>query len=183
MALKRERDEELFETAPHEELFETARKEYERQAAEYGYAKKGGCKFCDTMSDVKVRGKKNSDETWTIYDNISDAATKLNLDPKIIEKCCEKETPTEDGHMFEYNEDCCGSDGYLMQKKVFIDQPASYKISVNTGDGLQALFGSGITKTLSPIDLRGSSVGINLNNLPLSTQNIISNCYGTLKFK
>lgn len=61
-------------------------------------------------------------------------------------------------------------------------QEPAYKISVNTGDGLQALFGSGITKTLSPIDLRGSSVGINLNNLPLSTQNIISNCYGTLKF-
>ncbi len=57
-----------------------------------------------------------------------------------------------------------------------------YKISVDTGDGLSALFGSGITKTVSPINLTGSSVSIPLNNLILSTQSIVSNCYGSLKF-
>ena len=61
-------------------------------------------------------------------------------------------------------------------------QQPEYKIKVNTGDGLQALFGSGITKTISPIDVSGNSVSINLNNLKLSTQNIIPNCYGSLKF-
>lgn len=57
-----------------------------------------------------------------------------------------------------------------------------YKISVGLGDGLSAIFGAGITKTLPALDLNGSSVSIALKDLPLATQNIISNCYGSLKF-
>ena len=61
-------------------------------------------------------------------------------------------------------------------------QEPAYKISVNTGDGLQALFGSGITKTVSPVNLRDRSVSIGLKDLKLSTQNVVPNCYGSLKF-
>ena len=61
-------------------------------------------------------------------------------------------------------------------------QEPAYKISVNTGDGLQALFGSGITKTVSPVNLSDRSVSIGLKDLKLSTQNVVPNCYGSLKF-
>lgn len=57
-----------------------------------------------------------------------------------------------------------------------------YKISVTTGDGLSALFGSGISKTISPIDLSGQSVSLDLKNLKLAAQEITPNCYGSLKF-
>ena len=59
---------------------------------------------------------------------------------------------------------------------------SQYKISVTTGDGLGALFGSGITKDLSPVNVIGQSVGIPLSNLKLSTQSVTPNCYGSLKF-
>lgn len=61
-------------------------------------------------------------------------------------------------------------------------QEPEYKIYVNSGDGIKALFGTGIEKTLTPINLNGSSVSISLKDLPLATQNIVSNCYGSLKF-
>ncbi len=61
-------------------------------------------------------------------------------------------------------------------------QEPAYKISVDTGDGLKALFGAGINKSLSPVDVAGQYVNINLNNLKLGTQNIVPNCYGSLKF-
>lgn len=61
-------------------------------------------------------------------------------------------------------------------------QQPDYKISVDLWDGLKALFGAGITKDITPINLSDSSVNINLNNLKLATQNIVPNCYGGLKF-
>lgn len=68
--------------------------------------------------------------------------------------------------------------GILGQK---LKEPA-YKVSVTTGDGLRALFGSGINKSISPVNLSDQRVNINLNNLKLATQNITPNCYGNLTF-
>ena len=59
---------------------------------------------------------------------------------------------------------------------------APYKVSVDSADGINALFGSGITKTLPNIDLSGQRVNIPLSNLILTSQNVVSNCYGSLKF-
>ena len=57
-----------------------------------------------------------------------------------------------------------------------------YRIKVNLWDGLTALFNAGITKTVSPVNVTGNSVEINLNNLILKSQAVTPNCYGGLKF-
>jgi len=57
-----------------------------------------------------------------------------------------------------------------------------YKLALGLGDGINAIFGAGITKTVSPIDLTGNYVSLPLTDLILSSQEITPNCYGTLKF-
>lgn len=57
-----------------------------------------------------------------------------------------------------------------------------YKLALGLGDGINAIFGAGITKTVSPIDLTGNYVNLPLSNLILTSQNITPNCYGGLKF-
>lgn len=67
----------------------------------------------------------------------------------------------------------------LLGEKLKEDQ---YKIQVGTWDGLKAIFKSGISKTISPIDMQGASVNIALKNLILDTQNVTPNCYGGMRF-
>ncbi|TCM65831.1 hypothetical protein EC844_11477 [Acinetobacter calcoaceticus] len=67
----------------------------------------------------------------------------------------------------------------ILGEKLAEDQ---YKIKVGLGDGISAIFQAGITKTISPVDLKGSSVNIGLENLILKSQDLTSNCYGGMKF-
>lgn len=67
----------------------------------------------------------------------------------------------------------------LLGEKLKEDQ---YKIKVDIWNGLSVFFNSGVTKTISPIDMQGASVNIALKNLILDTQNVTSNCYGGMRF-
>lgn len=67
----------------------------------------------------------------------------------------------------------------ILGQKLAEDQ---YRIKVGLGDGISAIFQAGITKTVSPVNVTGSSVEISLNNLILKSQAVTPNCYGGLKF-
>ncbi|ENV09423.1 hypothetical protein F966_02080 [Acinetobacter higginsii] len=59
---------------------------------------------------------------------------------------------------------------------------AENRTNVTTGEGLTALFNGGLQKTIPDIDLAGRTAYANLQDVPLGTvQNVVANCYGTLK--
>jgi hypothetical protein len=57
-----------------------------------------------------------------------------------------------------------------------------YKLELGLGDGINAILGQGITKTVAPLDLTGNFVNLPLSNLILSSQSVVPNCYGSLTF-
>lgn len=59
---------------------------------------------------------------------------------------------------------------------------AANPTSITTGAGLQALVSGYMDQNIGPVNLGGAHVAMNLNDLQLSTQNVTSNCWGTLTF-
>ncbi|MDO3664953.1 hypothetical protein Q3V50_09535 [Acinetobacter sp. ANC 7710] len=56
------------------------------------------------------------------------------------------------------------------------------KTSVNSREGIEALVNGGLQKTIPDINLAGRTAYANLQDVPLGTvQNVVANCYGTLK--